>query len=104
MICLILLGALVLLIVHRKKFDPRVLRLAVTSIILAIGSELAFTLYISMYGLANLIGHYFKVISFYLIYKAIVETGFQGFVAQEFVPAALDPLGSLRRCISICDV
>ncbi|WP_332881773.1 PAS domain-containing protein [Methanosarcina horonobensis] len=25
----------------------------------------------------NLIGHYFKVLSFYLIYKAIVETGFE---------------------------
>ena len=26
-------------------------------------------------GLSNLIGHYFKIISFYLIYKAIIESG-----------------------------
>ena len=38
------------------------------------------------------------------IMKAIVETGFTGFVAQEFIPAASDKLDSLRKSISICDV
>jgi signal transduction histidine kinase len=38
-------------------------------------SELAFTFYMGVYDLSNLIGHYFEVISFYLIYKAIIETG-----------------------------
>lgn len=74
-ICLILLGALALLIVHRTEFEARVLRLVLVSIIFSIGSELAFTLYISVFGFANLIGHYFKVISFYLMYRAIIETG-----------------------------
>jgi hydroxypyruvate isomerase len=36
--------------------------------------------------------------------KAIVETGFKGFVAQEFVPARPDPLASLKQCVQICDV
>ncbi len=36
--------------------------------------------------------------------KAIVETGYKGFVGQEFVPTGDDPLGSLERCIHICDV
>jgi signal transduction histidine kinase/CheY-like chemotaxis protein len=40
-----------------------------------IGSELAFTFYISNYGLSNMIGHYFKIFSFYLIYRAIIQTG-----------------------------
>ena len=31
--------------------------------------------YVSVYGLSNLIGHFFKIVSFYLIYKAIIETG-----------------------------
>jgi len=74
-ICLILLGALALLIVHRTEFESRVLRLVLASIVFSIGSELAFTLYISVFGFANLIGHYFKVISFYLMYRAIIETG-----------------------------
>ena len=38
------------------------------------------------------------------IMKALVKTGFKGFVGQEFVPKAADPIASLRRCIHICDV
>lgn len=37
------------------------------------------------------------------IMKAIVDTGFQGFVAQEFIPKR-DPLTSLRQGVHICDV
>lgn len=37
------------------------------------------------------------------IMKAIVETGYQGYVAQEFIPVN-DPIEALRRSISICDV
>jgi hydroxypyruvate isomerase len=36
--------------------------------------------------------------------KAIVETGFKGHVAQEFVPTYPDKLDSLREAIKICDV
>ena len=38
------------------------------------------------------------------IMKAIVETGFKGFVGQEYVPTWDDKLASLRKCIGICDV
>jgi hydroxypyruvate isomerase len=38
------------------------------------------------------------------VMKAIVATGFQGFVAQEFMPTRRDPLASLRQAIEICDV
>ncbi len=38
------------------------------------------------------------------IMQAIVATGYKGFVAQEFIPIAKNPLESLRRAISICDV
>lgn len=38
------------------------------------------------------------------IMKAIVATGFKGFVGQEFVPSKPDKLESLRKCIAICDV
>jgi len=52
-----------------------VFRLLVASIFLTIASELAFTFYIQAYGFSNLVGHYLKIIAFYLIYKAIIETG-----------------------------
>lgn len=38
------------------------------------------------------------------VMKAIVETGFKGHVAQEFIPARPDVLASLRQGVQICDV
>ncbi|MGB1449966.1 MAG: hydroxypyruvate isomerase family protein [Flavobacteriaceae bacterium] len=38
------------------------------------------------------------------IMKAIIATGYQGYVAQEFIPTHDDPISSLRSAISICDV
>ncbi len=38
------------------------------------------------------------------VMKAIVETGYKGFVAQEFVPKRPDPMASLRQAVGICDV
>jgi len=38
------------------------------------------------------------------VMRAIVETGFRGHVAQEFIPARPDVIGSLRQAVGICDV
>ena len=38
------------------------------------------------------------------IMKAIVDTGFKGFVAQEFIPVKKDKTASLKNAILICDV
>jgi len=38
------------------------------------------------------------------IMKAIVATGFKGYVAQEFIPASPDKIASLGKAIQICDV
>lgn len=38
------------------------------------------------------------------IMKAIVDTGFKGFVAQEFIPKRPDKLASLKQGVEICDV
>lgn len=70
----ILVASIVLLLKKKKNFDPAVLRLVALSIFLTIASELAFTLYIEVYGLFNLFGHLLKLVSFYIIYKAIIET------------------------------
>ncbi|MCE5334682.1 MAG: PAS domain S-box protein [Desulfobacteraceae bacterium] len=71
----ILMVAGVLLYRNRGELDASVLRWVLWSILLTIGSELSFTFYVSAYGLSNLIGHYLKILSFYCIYKAIIETG-----------------------------
>lgn len=38
------------------------------------------------------------------VMKAILETGYKGFVAQEFVPKREDKIASLRQGVQICDV
>lgn len=38
------------------------------------------------------------------IMNAIIETGFDGFVAQEFIPTWDDPLKALAKGVEICDV
>jgi hydroxypyruvate isomerase len=38
------------------------------------------------------------------IMKAILETGFKGHVAQEFIPARPDKIASLKQGVQICDV
>jgi diguanylate cyclase (GGDEF)-like protein len=74
-ISFILLGAIAFLLYHRSSFDQKVLQWLVASLTLTILSELAFTFYVSVYGFANLVGHFLKLIAFYLIYIAIVEMG-----------------------------
>jgi hydroxypyruvate isomerase len=43
-------------------------------------------------------------INYPAVMKAIVDTGFKGHVAQEFVPARPDVLASLKQGVTICDV
>lgn len=38
------------------------------------------------------------------IMKAIAETGFKGYVAQEFIPKQADKIASLKKAVSICDI
>jgi hydroxypyruvate isomerase len=38
------------------------------------------------------------------IMRAILKTGYKGYVAQEFIPADKDPMVSLAAAIKICDV
>lgn len=59
---------------HRDYLDERIQRLMLICLILTMGSELAFTFYVHMYGISNLIGHIFKLFSFWLIYLAIIRT------------------------------
>lgn len=38
------------------------------------------------------------------IMRAIVATGFTGYVAQEFIPSEKDAIASLKKAIEICDI
>jgi len=75
-ISLILLCSLILLYLKRDFFENRIFKLLAASIILTILSELTLSTYIRVDDFSFALGHYFKLLSFYLVYKAIVEMGF----------------------------
>ncbi len=74
--CILILSGFLL---FRKKdvFEVRVLRLIVLSITAAVLAELSFAFYADVYDLFNLLGHVFHIISFALMYAAIIRTGLQ---------------------------
>ncbi|MFO7728416.1 MAG: MASE3 domain-containing protein [Desulfonatronovibrio sp.] len=75
LICLILLAAMVILRHRREIIDSKVYRLMLASMLVTILAELSFTLYVDVYGIFNQLGHYFKLISFLLIYLALIQSG-----------------------------
>lgn len=77
LISFILLCSLVLLYINRGRFEEKVFKLLSISIVLAIFAELSFTLYSHADEAQSIIGPFFKLLSFYLIYKAIVDIGFE---------------------------
>lgn len=74
-ISFIFLCTIGLLIRKRREFSGSVVKLMVAAMSVAIATEMAFTLYTDVYGIANVIGHLLNVVVFYLIYKALIETG-----------------------------
>ena len=73
-ISLLFAGTLVLFFRLRREFEPSIVGLLAGAVVCSIISELVFTLYIGVYDLFNLLGHFCKVLAFYLIYKALIET------------------------------
>jgi PAS domain S-box-containing protein len=74
-ICGILVVAIALLVQKRADFDRAVFRLLLGSLLVKIASELSFSYYTNPYGVNNLVGHLFKLVSFYLLYRAVIEEG-----------------------------
>jgi len=72
----VLAASLGLLIHRRRELDRWVLLWLSCSVVLTMASEVCFTLYRhNPYGFYNELGHFIKLASFYLIYKAMIETG-----------------------------
>lgn len=73
-ICFILLLSIIPLITKADEHDRESRIYIILSISITILSELSFTLYKDAYGLMNMLGHYLKLLSFYFIYKAFIES------------------------------
>ncbi len=60
---------------QRAAFSSEVFPWLVAALVFTIVSELAFTFYVGVYDVSNLVGHIFKIFSFYCIYHAVVRVG-----------------------------
>jgi len=76
---------------YREEFERKLYKNLVFSIGITIISELSFTLYIGVYDLPNLLGHIFKIVAFYLIYRSIIVSGIE------------DPLNVLFRRLKLSE-
>lgn len=77
LISLILFGAILHLRSRSEHLDGSVYMLLVAAMAVTILSEMSFTLYTDVYGLMNLVGHLFKILAYYLVFRAIVERGLE---------------------------
>lgn len=59
----------------RQNYETKIFNLLVSALIIMIAAEIAFADYVDVYGIINLTGHILTVVAFYLVYKAIIETG-----------------------------
>lgn len=69
--------SLILLYRVRDRFDSHVLKLLVISIFLTIFGGLFLTFCTHLEEFLTVVGHFFKILAIYCVYKAIVETGFE---------------------------
>ena len=69
-----MLVGLIAVRVYRDAFPREVYLLLSAAIVTAIASELSFTLYTDPEAIWNLIGHVLKIATFFLLYRAVVET------------------------------
>ncbi|WP_244083959.1 MASE3 domain-containing protein [Desulforhabdus sp. TSK] len=72
-VCFLLAGAMTVLHSKRRHLDFHVYRLLMSSIFFAVMAGLAFTAYVSVFGPANLFGHYFHLVSYFLLYLALIQ-------------------------------
>jgi len=73
----ILMVAIVLIVKGRHRYTPHIFNYLIMALLFTAIAELAFTAYISVYGLMNFAGHCCKVLSFYCIYRVLVIAGIE---------------------------
>mgnify|MGYP003586563424 FL=1 len=73
-ICSILLTGNVLLYRHRGAFKPRIYSFLSRFFLFNIAAELMMTTYLDVYGFSNMVGHIFRVMSYYYLYRATVAS------------------------------
>lgn len=73
----ILLMGIFCIVKKNQYSSKKTIVLLTLSLLTTLVSEICFTLYSSVYDIANILGHIFKLISFYFVYISLVETSLQ---------------------------
>ena len=107
---IILLLAVSIYYLKKQKalLDNKIINVMIVAIIFTMIAELAFTIYVDLYGISNLIGHILKLFSFWLIFMAIIKTTLhepflvmsQGATTYDAIPDAtivVDENGIIRQ-------
>ncbi|MEJ5300635.1 MAG: MASE3 domain-containing protein [Thermodesulforhabdaceae bacterium] len=111
LICAILAISILRLKHIQEILDPRVFRLIMAAIITTIIAELAFTFYVSVYGLSNMVGHIFRLLSFALVLEGLIRTGIRDPFSvlfrqlkkeKESLESALKEVRTLQGLLPIC--
>ena len=76
-ICAILLAGGALLYRHRGAFKPRIYSFLSRFFLFTIATELTMTIYLDVYSDTNMIGHIFRIIAYYYLYRATVVAALQ---------------------------
>ena len=76
-IILMLFFGLIIIIKNKTEFDKNILYLIIAAIVMLMLAEISFTFYVDDYSFSNLIGHLFRILAFYLLYKSIIQIGIE---------------------------
>lgn len=60
---------------ERRALDAGAATRLIWALIISAAAEILFTLYVGVYDLPNRLGHFLTIVAYYLIYRAIVESG-----------------------------
>ncbi|MBM7557379.1 MASE3 domain-containing protein [Halanaerobacter jeridensis] len=73
----LLIIALFLLYYYQDRFTKKSHLFLKLALFTTIAAEFFFTLYIDVFGLSNVIGHLFKLMSFYFLYRSVIKVVLQ---------------------------
>ena len=71
---LALLAGIFVLARKREHLDPAVCGFMIAAMAASVAGEVAFTLYADIYDLPNLAGHLLKIVSYFLVYMALIRS------------------------------
>ncbi len=75
LIAAIFLAGAAWLYAWRDRLDRGTARMLIAALVISAAAEILFTLYVGVYDLPNRLGHFLTIVAYYLVYRAIVQSG-----------------------------